>query len=312
MPLQPDQTIAHYRIVAKIGEGGMGQVYRAEDTRLGREVALKLLPTDVTLDQDRRSRFEREARAVAALKHPNIVTIYSVEESGGVPFFTMELVEGTSLSGMIPSNGFPLSRFFELAIPLADAISSAHEKGITHRDLKPANIMLDSDGRLKVLDFGLAKLTLPASGTETAATLAISDSATKEGRVLGTASYMSPEQAEGKAIDHRSDIFSLGIVLYEMVTGERPFQGDSPISILSAILRDSPQRVSAMRNALPRHLGRVIHRCLEKDPGRRYQTARDVRNELEALKEEIDSGEIDTGGLASEESVSRPAPMVTS
>ncbi len=282
---------AHYDIVEKLGQGGMGEVYRAHDTKLGRDVALKILSGDKAIDAERRARFEREARAVAALKHPNIVTIYSVEEFDGTPFITMELVEGKSLDEAIPAEGMRLDRFFEYSIPLADAIGWAHERGITHRDLKPSNVMIDRDGRIKVLDFGLAKAFAMASNPETAETV-IRTHDTAAGRILGTPAYMSPEQAEGKSVDGRSDIFSLGVVLYEMATGRRPFEGDTPISTISSILKDTPKSISDLKPANPRELGRIVSHCLEKDPERRFQTAKDVRNELEGLRREVDSGEL--------------------
>jgi TolB-like protein/Flp pilus assembly protein TadD len=283
------KTLGHYEITGELGSGGMGDVYRARDSKLDRELAIKVLPAHLAKDPERRSRFNREARAVARLKHPNIVTIHSVEEVDGVHFLTMEYVEGKTLAARIPRDGLDPARFFEYAIPLADAISCAHEEGITHRDLKPANVMFDKGDRLKVLDFGLAKMLADGASSPEAATLAES-SPTEAGRVLGTVAYMSPEQAEGKTVDHRSDIFSLGVLLYEMATGMRPFKGDTQMSTLTAILRDTPAPISEIRHGLPRHLGRIIHRCLEKDPDRRYQTAKDVRNELEGLKREIDSG----------------------
>ncbi|MEE9269073.1 MAG: protein kinase [Candidatus Krumholzibacteria bacterium] len=293
------QTISHYKITDKLGSGGMGDVYRARDTKLGRDVAIKFLPEEMARDAERRRRFEREARAVAALKHPNIVTIYSVEEAAGRHFITMELVEGQSLRDVIPRGGLSLERLFDLAIPLADAISSAHESSITHRDLKPANIMLDHSGRLKVLDFGLAKLLDPTADAERAKTVVGSVSDTAVGQILGTAAYMSPEQAEGKPIDHRSDIFSLGIVLYEMATGERPFKGDTHISTISSVLKDNPPSVTSLKHSLPHHLGRIVNRCLEKKPDKRFQSAKDIHNELEGLKKEVDSGELtETVGAA--------------
>ena len=269
----------------------MGEVFRAHDTKLGRDVALKVLSEDAARDPERQARFVREARSIAALKHPNIVTVYSVEEADGLTFLTMELVEGRSLSELIPIEGMRLDRFFEYAIPLADAVGWAHDHGITHRDLKPANLMVDSDGRLKVLDFGLAKVFAMGSGLETAETV-VRTHDTAAGRILGTPAYMSPEQAEGKAIDNRSDIFSLGVVLYEMATGKRPFEGDTPISTISSILKDQPKSVSDLRPANPRELGRIISHCLEKNPERRFQTAKDVRNELEELRREVNSGEL--------------------
>jgi len=286
------KTIAHYEVVASLGKGGMGVVYLAEDTRLQRRVALKVLPQEMAADPERRARFEREARAVAALSHPNIVTVHSVEEADGVHFITMELVEGKTLAKMLPKNGFALSELLEIAIPLADAVSSAHRTGITHRDLKPDNIMVDGEGRLRVLDFGLAKLHDTADteeGVTQAPTAAVE---TEEGKILGTVAYMSPEQAEGKAVDPRSDVFSLGTILHEMATGERPFRGDTKMSTIGSILRDQPAPVTEHNRSLPRHLGRIIRRCLAKDPERRYQSALDLRNELEELKAEIDSGEL--------------------
>ena len=286
------KTLAHYEILERLGEGGMGEVYRARDTKLDRDVAIKVLPPELARDPERRARFEREAKAVAALKHPNIVTIHSVEKADGVHFITMELVEGKTLGDVIPPAGFDVERLIDLAVPLSDAISTAHVKGIAHRDLKPANVMLDSDGRVKVLDFGLAKLF--ESDIETDETVA-GTSDTGEGRILGTVAYMSPEQAEGKAVDHRSDIFSLGILLYQMATGEKPFKGETRMSTLSSIIKDQPPSVTDIDHRLPRHLGRVINRCLAKEPDRRYQSALDVRNELEGLRAEIGSGEIEGG-----------------
>ncbi|MDH3285538.1 MAG: serine/threonine-protein kinase, partial [Acidobacteriota bacterium] len=293
MALEAGQHLLHYRLIEKIGEGGMGVVWKAEDTKLGRLVALKVLPEAMAADPERRARFEREARAVAALSHPNIVTLHSVEEAstpdGTMHFLTMELVTGKTLTELLPREGYPLGRLLEIAIPLADAVGYAHRAGITHRDLKPDNIMIDAEGRLRVLDFGLVKLQAMAGETrETQVATMTSDTA--EGRVLGTVSYMSPEQAEGKPVDPRSDVFSLGTILYEMATGERPFSGDTPMSTISSILKDEPAPVTDLKRSLPRHTGRILRRCLAKDPDRRYQTALELRNELEELKGEIDSG----------------------
>ena len=277
------KKLLHYEILHLIGKGGMGDVYAAQDTKLGRKVALKILPSEMAADPERRARFEREAKAVAALNHPNIVTIHSVEEADGVHFITMELVEGKTLSELIPESGCPLSSLLDRAVAMTDAVSAAHGRGITHRDLKPDNVMVTDDGRVKVLDFGLAKLR--GEGTdEAAATRLAADAQTAEGKILGTAAYMSPEQAEGKTVDSRSDIFSLGTILYEMATGARPFQGDTVISTMSAILRDHPPPPSDARPDLPPDLARIVRRCLEKDPERRFQTAKDVRNELEDIR----------------------------
>ena len=268
----------------------MGEVYRATDTKLGRDVAIKVLPEAVARDAERLARFEREARSLAALNHPNIVTIFAVEEADGTRFLAMELVEGESLDTLLAPGGFPLPRFFEIAVPLADALSAAHERGIVHRDLKPGNVMVTREGRVKVLDFGLAKLeaadsnpNLTSTPTESRANL------TGEGQVFGTVAYMSPEQARGGKVDARSDVFSLGVVLYQMLTGERPFQGASAVDMISSILRDTPPSVTDLRADLPPHLARILRRCLEKDPRDRYQTSRDVFNELRDLRTETSS-----------------------
>jgi len=274
-------TLGHYRIVRSLGRGGMGEVYAAEDTKLHRTVALKVLPPG-TGDPDRLKRFQREAQAVAALNHPNVVTIYSVEEAGGVPFLTMELVDGAPLDSRVPRRGMELPALLALAVPLADAVGSAHERGIVHRDLKPTNIMIGRDGRLKVLDFGLAKLKPEPAGAPEASAVTV-ERFTAEHSVLGTAAYMSPEQAEGRSVDPRSDIFSLGILLYEMATGKRPFTGETPMSVLSAIIKDTPPPPADVNPRVAPSLDRVIRRCLAKDPARRYQSAIDLRNDLEEL-----------------------------
>jgi TolB-like protein/Tfp pilus assembly protein PilF len=274
------RTLAHYRVTAALGTGGMGEVYRATDTKLGRDVALKVLPVDVARDPERLARFEREARAIAALNHPHIVTIFSVEEAEDVRFLTMELVEGQSLDRRIPPAGLALDEIVEIAGALADALAAAHDRQIVHRDLKPANVMIAADGRVKVLDFGLAKdLRADAAGDVTMT----SAGHTQAGVVMGTPTYMSPEQISGRALDHRTDIFSLGVILHEMATGRRPFDGRSSAELASAILRDAPPPISDVRSDLPADLSRVIRRCLEKDPRQRMQTARDVGNELRDL-----------------------------
>ena len=297
------RRLAHYEITAKLGEGGMGVVYRARDGRLERDVALKVLPEATAGDPERLERFTREAKIVAGLSHPNIVTLHSVEEADGVRFLTMELVDGKTLDRLIPRGGMDLDRVFELAIPIADAVAAAHEAGVTHRDLKPANVMVTRDGRVKVLDFGLARLEAGAP----AATEALTEAITQEGMVVGTVHYMSPEQAKGEPVDARSDTFSLGALLYEMVTGRRPFSGRSSAELVSAILRDDPPPVSELKEELPYHLGRIVQRCLEKDPRKRYQAALDVRNELEGLRREVDSGvaRSSSGGVPAARDASR-------
>jgi TolB-like protein len=259
----------------------MGEVYRATDTKLGRDVALKVLPPDVARDAERLARFQREARAIAALNHPHIVTIFSVEETDGVHFLTMELVEGQSLDRLISQSGLPVEQITEIATALADALAAAHEKGIVHRDLKPANVMVSGDGRVKVLDFGLAKDIRADSANDATLTSA---GHTQAGIVMGTPAYMSPEQVAGRPLDHRTDIFSLGIILYEMATGRRPFEGTSSAELASSILRDTPAAITSTRADLPNDLSRIIRRCLEKDPRHRVQTARDVANEFRDLE----------------------------
>jgi Tol biopolymer transport system component/predicted Ser/Thr protein kinase len=283
------RQLGQYRIVEEIGKGGMGVVYLAEDVRLGRRVALKVLPAEVAADPARRARFEREARAIAALNHPNIVTLHSVEEVDGVTFLTMELVDGNRLGRLLDRNGLPLDKLLDWSLGIAAALAAAHRQGVVHRDLKPDNIMITGDGRIKVLDFGLAKLRESAQDEETVVPTA---SITEAGKILGTVSYMSPEQAEGKPLDHRSDIFSFGVVFYEMATGRRPFVGETAVSTISSILRDTPPPPQQLNAALPAQLGRIVRRCLAKEPDRRYQSTDDLRNELLELKEDSDSGEL--------------------
>ena len=274
------RTLSHYHITAAIGAGGMGEVYRANDTKLGRDVALKVLSAEMAHDPDRLARFQREARSVAALNHPHIVTIFSVEEAEGVHFLTMELVEGQSLERLIPAGGLPVERIVEIASALADALTAAHEKGIVHRDLKPANVMLTDDGRVKVLDFGLAKDVRAGRSSDATQTFA---GQTAMGVVMGTPTYMSPEQVAGRVLDHRTDIFSLGVILYEMASGRRPFEGASSAELASAILRDTPRPLSEFRADLPEELGMLIQRCLDKDPQDRFPSARDLRDALRGV-----------------------------
>ena len=274
------RTLSHYHITAAIGAGGMGEVYRANDTKLGRDVALKVLSAQMAHDPNRLARFQREARSVAALNHPHIVTIFSVEEAEGIHFLTMELVEGQSLERLIPAGGLHVERIVEIASALADALTAAHEKGIVHRDLKPANVMLTDDGRVKVLDFGLAKDVRADRSSDATQTFA---GQTAMGVVMGTPTYMSPEQVASRVLDHRTDIFSLGVILYEMASGRRPFEGASSAELASAILRDTPRLLSEFRADLPEELGVLIQRCLEKDPQDRFPSARDVRDALRGV-----------------------------
>jgi len=283
MPLSSGTRLGPYEIVAPIGAGGMGEVYRARDTRLGRDIAVKVLPDDVSSSPDRLARLGREAKAVASLNHPNIVTLHSIEELGGIRFLVMEMVEGRDLSTLITPGGLPLARVFDLAIPLADALVAAHEKGIVHRDLKPANVMVTHDGRVKVLDFGLAKLTHAESHPQNARAATMTSPISDAGQVMGTVPYMSPEQIRGESTDARTDLFSFGILVYELSTGKRPFSGETFADVSSAILRDSPPSITSLRSDLPLDLERIVGRCLEKNPRERFQTALDVANELRGL-----------------------------
>src|SRR5271169_5546607 len=280
MALTSGTKLGPYEIQSPLGAGGMGEVYRATDTKLGRDVAIKVLPAEMAQDPERLARFRREAKALAQLDHPNIVTIHSVEEAEGIHFLTMQLVEGLPLDRLITASGLPLEQIVEIASALGDALAAAHEKGIVHRDLKPANVMVSNEGRVKVLDFGLAK---DVRGSNLGDATLTSASHTQVGVVMGTPAYMSPEQTSGRPLDHRTDIFSLGVVLHEMATGRRPFEGSSSAELVSAILRDTPPSVSDARPDLPSDLARIIRRCLEKDPRHRVQTARDVSNEFRDL-----------------------------
>ncbi len=288
------QTVSHYRIVEKLGGGGMGVVYKAEDTKLGRTVALKVLPPERVADPNRKRRFIQEARAASALNHPNIITIYDIDEAEGVHYIAMEYVQGKTLDRLIARHGQRVNEALKYAVQMATALAKAHSAGIVHRDLKPTNVMVTDDGLVKVLDFGLAKLTeaAPTGAAETAVT---AGPVTEEGTIVGTVGYMSPEQAEGRTVDQRSDIFSFGSVLYEMITGQRAFQGDTKISMISAILNKDPAPLSA---EIPHDLERIIARCLRKDPARRFQTMADLKVALQDLKEESDSGRLEVSSVA--------------
>jgi eukaryotic-like serine/threonine-protein kinase len=287
------QTISHYRVVEKLGEGGMGVVYKARDTRLDRFVAIKVLPTEAVADTERKQRFMQEAKAASSLNHPNIITIYDIGQAEGVDFISMECVVGKTLDRLIPRGGMRLNEALKCAVQIADALARAHSAGIIHRDLKPGNIMVNEHGLVKVLDFGLAKLTEPTPCDDNDSTRTMRP-ATEEGRIVGTVSYMSPEQAEGKKVDARSDIFSFGSVLYEMVTGGQAFHGDTKASTLAAILKDNPRPASQLVDGLPREVERLISRCLRKDVSQRCQHMDDVKLTLQELKEESDSGVLTT------------------
>jgi len=284
------RTLGHYRIVEKLGEGGMGVVYKAQDLHLDRLVALKVvLPPDKLTDPGRQQRFTQEAKAASALNHPHIITIYDIASDGGIDFIAMEYVAGKTLDQVIPRRGMRLNEALKCAVQMADALARAHAAGIVHRDLKPANVMVTDEGQVKVLDFGLAKLTEAAPRGDDEPTRTVKPT-TDAGTIVGTVAYMSPEQAQGKKVDARSDIFSFGAVVYEMVTGSRAFQGDTRASTLAAVLKDEPKPPSQITAGLPKEVERLIRRCLQKDPARRVQHMDDVKVALEELKEESDSG----------------------
>jgi len=273
----PDK-VSHYRIGAEIGRGGMGVVYSAHDTRLGRAVAIKMLPPVATADPDRHRRFVQEARAASALNHPHIVTIHEIDEDNGTTFIAMELVDGTRLDTLIAQGSLPVTTALEYASQVASALDAAHGTGIVHRDIKPANILITRDGRAKVLDFGLAKLVERDQARETMTGLD-----TRPGLIMGTAAYMSPEQAEGRPVTARSDIFSLGGVLYEMLSGRRPFAGNSDLGLITSILRDQPPALRSLRPGVPPEVQAIVDRCLAKDPDARYTDARALKAALDAV-----------------------------
>ena len=270
MALTPGTRLGVYDITAAIGEGGMGQVYRATDTKLKRQVAIKVLPPSLAVDADRLARFQREAEVLASLNHPNIAAIYGLEESGGMTALVMELVEGDDLSQRIARGAMPLDEALPIAKQIAEALEAAHEQGIVHRDLKPANIKVRADGAVKVLDFGLAKAMDPAvaSGANAANSPTLTAHATALGMIIGTAAYMAPEQAKGKAVDKRADIWAFGLVLYEMLTGRAAFAGDTVTDIIAAVVTREPDW-TALPAATPASIRRLLARCLEKDPKRR-------------------------------------------
>ena len=279
MPLSTGLRLGPYEVVAPLGAGGMGEVYRAQDTRLRRDVALKILPADVAADPARRARFEQEAHAAAALSHPNILSVYDVGDTDGVSYIASELLNGETLAAAIERGAMPVRALLDVAVQIADGLAAAHAAHIVHRDLKPANVMITAEGRVKILDFGLAKQTIPgASGDETFA------QHTMPGMIVGTVSYMSPEQARGRAVDYRSDQFSFGLMLYEMATGRKAFDEPESVQTLSAIIANEPPPLEAR---LPAPLRWVIDRCLAKNPEHRYESSRDLFHEVRSLREHL-------------------------
>src|SRR5438128_1633090 len=277
------RTLGHYKILESIGKGGMGEVYRARDTRLGRDVAIKVLPPAFSTDADRLRRFEQEARAASALNHPNILVIHDVGTENGSPYMVTELLQGETLRQRLDTTTIPPRKAIDYALQIARGLAAAHDRGIIHRDLKPQNLFITRDGQLKILDFGLAKLIQPAIPLQAEAPTMLAGAHTASGMVMGTAAYMSPEQVRGQAADHRSDIFSFGAVLYEMLTGQRAFRGESPIETMNAILKEEPAELLEANRNVPAGLERVVSHCLEKNPNERFQSTRDLVFDLEAL-----------------------------
>src|SRR5947209_14831671 len=278
-----NRTIENHEVISKIGEGGMGEVYRARDSKLVRDVAIKVLPAAFSADAERLRRFEQEAQAAGALNHPNILVIFHIGTHEGAPYIVSELLEGETLRERMGGVALPQRKAMDYALQIAHGLAAAHAKGIVHRDLKPDNLFVTNDGRVKILDFGLAKLTGTGDGTQSQTEVPTRRVNTDPGMVMGTMGYMSPEQLKGQPADHRSDIFSFGAILYEMLSGKRAFRGDSMAETISAILREDPPDLSETNKTVSPALERVVRHCLEKNPAERFHSARDLAFAIESL-----------------------------
>src|SRR5262249_24131462 len=294
MSLPAGSRLGPYEILVPLGAGGMGEVYRARDSRLGREVAIKVLPGDLPSDQDRVRRFEQEARSASGLDHPNIITVYDIGSADSTLYIAMPYVEGKTLRALLASGPLPTKNVLDISVQIAEGLAKAHAAGIVHRDLKPENVMVSKDGFVKILDFGLAKLTAP-QGNEQLSEVPTAMAGTRPGLVMGTVGYMSPEQASGKTLDFRSDQFSFGSILYELSTGKRAFQRKTTAKTLTAIIREEPEPVGAINPKAPAPLRWIVERCLAKEPEERFETTRDLARDLPSIRDHLSDAIVVSG-----------------
>ena len=311
MPLEAGTQLGPYEILSPIGAGGMGEVYKARDTRLDRTVAIKVLPEHVAADPDLKQRFEREAKTISSLNHPHICTLHDIGEQNGIDFLVMEYLEGDTLAQRLQKGALPLDQALQVAIEIADPLDKAHRQGIVHRDLKPGNIMLTKVGA-KLLDFGLAKLKSAHNAPVGVSAPTVSAGLTGEGAILGTLQYMAPEQLEGKEADHRTDIFAFGTLVYEMATGQKAFRGESQASLIGAILKDDPPPMSTLQTMTPARLDEIVKTCLAKDPDERWQSAGDVGRQVKGILKGGSQATVSVteGGVAQLQVWQRPTPLV--